>query len=63
MLANYNKILLKIVVHATTHGRCCSESNFQVFIYGINLFSYHDHPNNMDLFLYHRCGHLCWPQW
>jgi len=30
MLANYNKILLKIAVHATTHGRYCSESSFSV---------------------------------
>jgi len=26
MLVNYNKILPKIAVHATTRGRCCSES-------------------------------------
>jgi len=29
--ANYNKILQKIAVHATTHGRCCSESSFSSF--------------------------------
>jgi len=28
MLANYNKILPKLAVHATTCGRCCSESSF-----------------------------------
>jgi len=28
MLANYNKILPKISVHATMRGRCCSESSF-----------------------------------
>jgi len=27
MLAYYNKILPKIAVHATTRGRCCSESS------------------------------------
>jgi len=31
MLAKYNKILPKIVVHATTLGRCCSESSFSSF--------------------------------
>jgi len=31
MLANYNKILTKIAVHATTRGRCCSESSFSSF--------------------------------
>jgi len=30
MLANYNKILPKIVVHATTRGRCWSESSFSI---------------------------------
>jgi len=30
MLANYNKILPKIAVHATTRGRC-SESSFSSF--------------------------------
>jgi len=33
MLANYNKILPKIAVHAAMRGRCCSESCFQVCIY------------------------------
>jgi len=27
----YNKILPKISVHTTTHGRCCSESSFSSF--------------------------------
>jgi len=31
MLANYNKILQRISVHATTRGRCCSESSFSGF--------------------------------
>ena len=31
MLANYNEILPKIAVHATTRGRCCSESLFSSF--------------------------------
>jgi len=31
MLANYNKILPKIAVHATTHGRCYSEPSFSSF--------------------------------
>jgi len=31
MLANYNKILPKIAVYATTRGRCCSESSFSSF--------------------------------
>jgi len=31
MLANYNKILPKIAVHATMRGRCCSESLFSSF--------------------------------
>jgi len=31
MLANYNKILPKIAVHATTRRRCCSESSFSSF--------------------------------
>jgi len=35
MLANYNKILPKIAVQVTTHGRCCSESSFSSFIYVI----------------------------
>jgi len=32
MLANYNKILPKIAVHATTRGRCFPNLHFQVFI-------------------------------
>jgi len=31
MLANYNKILPKIAVHATARGRCCWESPFSSF--------------------------------
>jgi len=31
MLANYNKILPKIAVHATTLGRRCLESSFSSF--------------------------------
>jgi len=31
MLANYNEILPKIAVRATTRGRCCSESSFSTF--------------------------------
>jgi len=31
MLANYNKILQEIAVHATTRVRCCSESSFSSF--------------------------------
>jgi len=31
MLAKRNKILPKIAVHATTSGRCCSESWFSSF--------------------------------
>jgi len=31
MFANYNKILPKIAVNATTRGRCCSESLFSSF--------------------------------
>ena len=39
MLANYNKILPKIAVHATTRGRYCSECSFSSFrIYVLNLF-------------------------
>jgi len=47
MLANYNKILPKIAVHATTRGRC-SESSFSSFYiaYVLNLFFQYDHPNS-----------------
>jgi len=31
MLSNYSNILPKIAVHATTRGRCCSESSFSSF--------------------------------
>jgi len=31
MLANYNRVLPKTAVHATTRGRCCSESSFSSF--------------------------------
>jgi len=31
MLTNHNKILPKIAVHATTRGRCGSESSFSSF--------------------------------
>jgi len=31
MLANYNKILPKLAVHATTRGKCRSESSFSSF--------------------------------
>jgi len=31
MLDNYNQILPKIAVHATTRGRCCSEYSFSSF--------------------------------
>jgi len=47
MLANYNKIPKKIAVHATTcGGRYCLESSSSIFIYVVNLFFQHDHPNN-----------------
>jgi len=50
MLANYNKILPKIGFHATTRGRCCSESSFSSFYTRSKLFFQHDHPNSYDLF-------------
>jgi len=31
MLATYNKIPREIVVHATMHAKCCSESSFSSF--------------------------------
>jgi len=33
MLANYNKILPKITVHATTRRTCCSEIFIWKFLY------------------------------
>jgi len=50
MLANYNKILPKIAVRATTRGKCCSESSFSSFIHVPNFFFQHDNPNSYDLF-------------
>jgi len=49
MLANYNEIL-EIAVHASNRVTCCSESSFSSFIYVLNLFFQHDHPNSQDLF-------------
>jgi len=45
MLASYDKITQEIAVHATTLVKC-SESSFTSFIYVLNLFFLHNHPNS-----------------
>jgi len=46
MLANYNKILPKMLLMPPRVGGVVQNFHFQVFTYVLNLFFQHDHPNS-----------------
>jgi len=50
MLANYNKLSQKLLFMLPCVEGVVQNLHFQVFIYVLNLFFQHDHPNSYDLF-------------